>query len=100
LGGGEKVAFVYILESLKDGKLYTGSTIDLLRRLKQHRAGKVRATRSRLPMRLVYFENLESTFTVRQREIFLKTPEGGTKKKELIRNFLALHPDPEKLLQK
>ncbi|MGH7599943.1 MAG: GIY-YIG nuclease family protein [bacterium] len=93
------MAFVYILESLKDGKLYTGSTVDLVRRLKQHRAGKVRATKSRLPIRLVYFERLESTFAARQREIFLKTPEGGAKKKKMIRQFLAQNSDPEELLQ-
>ena len=93
------MAFVYILESLKDGKLYTGSTIDLVRRLKQHRAGKVNATKTRLPIRLVYFERFESTFAARQREIFLKTPEGGAKKKEMIRHFLAQNSDPEELLQ-
>jgi putative endonuclease len=93
------VAFVYILQSLKDGKFYTGSTIDLIRRLKQHRAGKVQATKSRLPIRLFYFEELESDFRARQREIFLKTPEGGVKKKDMIHSFLALYPDPEKLLQ-
>ena len=94
------MAFVYILESLKDGRLYTGSTIDLARRLKQHRAGKVKATKSRLAMRLVYFEEMASTWLAREREIYLKTPEGGALKKKLIRNFLALHPDPEKLLHK
>ncbi|MDZ7292890.1 MAG: GIY-YIG nuclease family protein [candidate division KSB1 bacterium] len=94
------MAFVYILESLKDGRLYTGSTVDLVRRLKQHRAGKVTATKSRLPVRLVYFEEMESSSAARQREIFLKTPKGGVMKKELIRNFLAQYSDPEKLLEK
>jgi putative endonuclease len=92
------MAFVYILESLKDGRFYTGSTIDLTRRLKQHRAGKVRSTKFRLPVKLVYFEAVASSAEARQREMFLKTPAGGAKKKDLIRNFLALHSEPEKLL--
>jgi putative endonuclease len=95
---GIEMAFVYILESLKDGKFYTGSTVNLSRRLKQHRSGKVNATKSRLPIKLVYFEEFKSEWEARQREIFLKTPEGGAKKKDLSRNFLALNPDPEKLL--
>ncbi len=92
------MAFIYILESLQDGKFYTGSTVDLKRRLEQHRSGKVKSTKSRLPVKLVYFEKLESELKARQREIFLKTPVGGVTKKVLVRDFLMANPDPEQLL--
>lgn len=92
------MAFIYILESLQDGKFYTGSTVDLKRRLEQHRSGKVKSTKSRLPVKLVYFEKLESELKARQREIFLKTPAGGVTKKVLVRDFLMTNPDPEQLL--
>ena len=92
------MAFIYILESLQDGKFYTGSTVDLKRRLEQHRSGKVKSTKSRLPVKLVYFEKLESELKARQREIFLKTPAGGVTKKVLVRDFLMVNPDPEQLL--
>lgn len=92
------MAFIYILESLQDGKFYTGSTVDLKRRLEQHRSGKVKSTKSRLPVKLVYFEKLESELKARQREIFLKTPAGGVTKKVLARDFLMANPDPEQLL--
>ena len=70
------MAFIYILESLEDGKFYTGSTVDLKRRLEQHRSGKVKSTKSRLPVKLVYFEKLESELKARQREIFFKNAGG------------------------
>lgn len=46
--------FVYILRC-RDGSLYTGATVDLDRRLRQHRAGTAsRYTRGRRPVALVY----------------------------------------------
>ena len=48
--------FVYILKC-SDGSYYTGSTVDLDRRLKEHRAGLgANHTKKRLPVDLVYFE--------------------------------------------
>ena len=47
---------VYILRC-SDGTLYTGSTPDVGRRLKEHNSGKgARYTRSRLPVTLCYLE--------------------------------------------
>jgi putative endonuclease len=48
--------FLYILECA-DGTYYVGSTIDLARRLEQHREGAgATYTKRRRPVRLVYFE--------------------------------------------
>jgi len=45
---------VYIL-SCADGSLYTGMTLDLDRRLSEHRAGRgAQWTRRRLPVKLVF----------------------------------------------
>ena len=47
---------MYILECV-DGTYYTGSTIDLERRLEQHQNGEgANYTQKRLPVKLVYFE--------------------------------------------
>ena len=47
---------MYILECA-DGTYYTGSTIDLERRIKQHQnGGGANYTKVRLPVRLVYHE--------------------------------------------
>jgi putative endonuclease len=52
--------WVYVLRSLKDGKLYTGQTQDVQRRLERHNSGLVRATKARRPLVLVYEEAHES----------------------------------------
>jgi len=48
--------YVYILESLKDQKHYTGYTNDLKRRLEEHKKGLSFSTKFRLPFKLIYFE--------------------------------------------
>ena len=51
--------FVYILEC-SDGTYYTGSTKDLERRIQQHQAGEgAKYTKKRLPVKLIYFEELD-----------------------------------------
>ena len=80
-------AYAYILEC-GDGRYYYGSTSDLHRRLTQHRSGKVRSTKGRLPIRLVYFEQVATPEQARQRERALKN--GRTRRKtiqHLIRTF-------------
>ncbi len=85
--------FVYILESLKDGQFYTGSTIDLCKRLQEHNAGRTPSTKYRRPMKLVYFEEFESLGAARVREKALKQVKAGREKKALVASF-----PPEKLL--
>ncbi len=63
---------VYILRSLKDNKLYFGSTINLKKRLNEHNLGKVFSTKSRRPFELVYCELYKSEKDARIREKNLK----------------------------
>lgn len=72
--------YVYILISLKDGKLYTGSTPDLRARVAKHSKGFVKATKYRLPIKLIYYEAYESELDAKRREIHLK---GGKARSEL-----------------
>lgn len=48
------IGFVYILQSLKDGKQYIGSTINYGKRLKEHNDGHVNSTKNRRPFVLKY----------------------------------------------
>lgn len=48
--------YIYFLKSLKDDKLYFGSTSDLRRRLSDHNTGKVPSTKTRRPFELRYYE--------------------------------------------
>ncbi len=51
--------FMYIL-LCSDGSYYTGSTIDLEKRIDEHQNGNgANHTKKRLPIELVYFEEFE-----------------------------------------
>ena len=64
--------FVYILRC-GDGSLYTGSTTDLSRRLAAHRSGHgAKYTRGRLPLELVYWEEMPDWPSALRREAAIK----------------------------
>ena len=64
--------YVYILEC-KDKTLYTGSTINIEKRLAAHNEGKgAKYTRSRSPVILKYSEECAGKKEALQREYFIK----------------------------
>ena len=63
--------YVYVLKSLKDEKLYVGSTNDLKRRLSEHN-GLNRSTKARRPFQVRYYEAYTSEYDARKREYSLK----------------------------
>lgn len=64
--------FVYMLRC-GDDSLYTGSTTDLERRLAAHRSGRgAKYTRSRLPVELVYWEEVADWSAALRREAAIK----------------------------
>jgi putative endonuclease len=66
------VTFVYILQCA-DGSYYTGWTTDLERRVAAHNAGRGgRYTRSRRPVKLVYWEEHPDRRSAQRRELALK----------------------------
>lgn len=64
--------YTYILKSLADGELYTGSTNDLRKRLGEHNSGKVFSTKLRMPLKLIYYEAYSCESDARKREKNLK----------------------------
>ena len=68
--------YVYVLFSEKDKKFYTGYSSDLKTRVESHLKGSVSATRSRLPLKLVYYEAFSDETAARKQEIFYKTGQG------------------------
>jgi putative endonuclease len=68
--------FTYVLRSEHDGHLYIGHTSDLRKRIREHNKGKVRSTKGRRPLSLVYYEEYEDRTSGRKREIFLKSGQG------------------------
>lgn len=66
------MTFVYILECA-DGSYYTGWTTDLTQRVTAHNEGRGgRYTRSRRPVKLVYWEQHADRRSAQQRELALK----------------------------
>ncbi len=67
-----KKCFVYMVECA-DGSLYTGWTTDVEERIKTHNSGAgAKYTRSRLPVKLVYFEEADSRSAALKREAAIK----------------------------
>jgi putative endonuclease len=65
--------FLYILEC-SDGSLYTGITNDLVRRTQRHNEGKgARYTRTRVPVKLVYYESCANRSAALIREAAVKS---------------------------
>ena len=68
--------FVYVLRSLKDGRLYKGLTSDLERRVKEHNSGQAKSTKGFLPWELFHVEEFETREEARKREKYLKSGQG------------------------
>ncbi len=66
---------VYILEDA-NGRVYKGMTQDLARRLKEHRAGHTKTTRSMKDLVVVYTEEFQNSKSARQREVYFKSAAG------------------------
>lgn len=67
---------VYLLLSKKDLKTYVGSTDNIERRFQEHISGKVKSTKNRRPLELIYQEKFSSLSEARLREKYLKTKKG------------------------
>ncbi len=75
---------VYILQSVRNGRYYIGSTQAVATRVAQHNAGKVRSTRHIRPLELVYSEPFENRAAARRREAYLKRLKSRKAIEELV----------------
>ncbi|MBI4726204.1 GIY-YIG nuclease family protein [candidate division TA06 bacterium] len=83
--------YMYILEC-SDGSYYTGSTVSLEKRLREHQNGLgANHTKKRLPVKLVYYEEYQRIVTAFYRE---KQVQGWTRAKKiaLIKNTIGELP--------
>jgi putative endonuclease len=68
------VFYVYVLQSLKDGKFYIGFTAQYpTERLKDHNTGGKNSTSKRRPFKLLYYE--AHTSEMEERDILRKKKE-------------------------
>jgi len=68
--------YTYVLKSLKDKKFYIGRSDDLRRRITEHKAGKVKSTKNRLPIELIFYEAFKNKLDAIRRENYFKTTKG------------------------
>jgi len=78
--------YFYILQCNNKHQYY-GHTQNIAQRLKEHRKGKVRPTKSRKPIKLVYFEEFSSRSEAFRREMQCKN--GKTRKKTIDKLILG-----------
>jgi putative endonuclease len=81
--------YVYVLESLKDEKFYTGFTEDIKRRIDEHNSGENISTARRRPLKLVYYEAFCDKNDALRRERYFKSTKGKTTLRQMLRNYLA-----------
>ena len=82
--------YVYVLQSKFDRNFYTGATENLKERIKDHNYGRVKSTKERRPLKLVYFEGCFSKKDATKRERYLKTSWGKRYIKNRIKNYLKI----------
>ena len=82
--------YTYVLKSKKYGELYTGSTNDLRKRLKQHNDGKSGFTKKYIPYEIIYYEASINEQDARSREMYLKSGMGKRYLKSRLKRFLSL----------
>jgi putative endonuclease len=64
------VYYAYILESLRDGTHYFGSSADVDARLREHNAGRSRYTKGHLPYKVLYIEEFANSLRSLQTRTF------------------------------
>jgi putative endonuclease len=79
--------YVYVLFSENDHMFYTGYTSDLKNRLLQHQFGKVKSTKYRLPVQLIYFEGCLNQQDATRREKYLKSGNGKIYLKNRLKTY-------------
>jgi len=82
--------YIYVLRSDKSGRLYTGFTSDLRKRLAEHQNGKSPYTKHRGPYELIYYEACMDHNDAAAREKYLKRGMGKRYLNNRLKRFLAL----------
>lgn len=84
------MAYMYILKC-DDGTFYTGSTVDLVKRIEQHQADEgANYTAKRIPVELVYYEVYESIANAFKREKQVQNWSHAKKRALIEENYCDL----------
>ena len=72
----------------KNGNFYIGYSSNIKNRLKEHKIGRVFATKTKLPIKLIYYEACLNRYDAYKREKYLKSGPGRKFIKHRLQNFL------------
>ncbi len=78
--------YVYVLLD-KNGNFYIGYSKDLRKRIEEHEQGLVFATKSKLPVVLIYYEACVNKYDAVKREKYLKSGPGRKFLKNRIKQY-------------
>ncbi|MDO8504090.1 MAG: GIY-YIG nuclease family protein [bacterium] len=79
------MAYVYILQSLVNGRYYIGSTSNLERRLTEHNLGKSKYTSFTRPFVLKFSQKFSSPTEARKVELWLKRQKDAKLTRSIIK---------------
>ena len=79
--------YTYVLLSKKDNKFYIGFCENLVKRMKEHNKGIVKATKNRRPLILFYYESCLDKKDAIAREKYFKTGFGRRFLKERNKSY-------------
>ncbi len=81
--------YTYVLQSEKDSGFYIGFTKDLKLRFEEHSKGRVDSTKSRRPLKLIYYEACLIQGDATRREKYLKTYNGKRFLHKRLKSYLT-----------
>ena len=79
----------YVLRSEIDKEFYVGFTTNLKKRIEEHNLGKVRSTKARKPLKIIYYEVCYNRADAIHRERYLKSSYGKRYIKNRLKNYLT-----------
>ena len=85
-----KFYYIYILQSIKSNKWYTGHTCDLRKRFYEHQNNKSTYTKGQGQYKLIYYEACLNIDDAKAREKYLKSGMGKRYMKNRLKRFLSL----------
>ena len=75
---------LYVLQSLKDNRTYVGSTTNLEVRLLLHNSGRVKSTKHRIPLKVLFTEEFKTIQKAKKRELYYKSGAGRRRLKQFF----------------
>ena len=81
--------YVYLMQDQEKGKIYTGYTSDLKRRVREHLSGQVHTTVRMNKIKLIYYEAFQNKWDAQEREKYLKTTQGKRTLKLMLKYSFA-----------